>query len=300
MNQFIEQIKMPKGYGWLYFPIPFLLALVMIWNYVESQNIDIATQMNLLIEQIGRTPLFIISVLPLVIGFFILIFWVKVAHNQKIVSLTTARPKVDWKRILFSFFLWAAISSLMVLLQYFIEPETLQLNFKPEKFFLFAFFAILLLPFQIAFEEYLFRGYLMQGIGWATKSRIIPLVITSIMFGLMHLGNPEVDKMGNIIMVYYIGTGLFLGILTLMDDGLELSLGFHAANNLITALLVTSDWTALQTDSILKDVAQPEAGFDIVLPVVVIYPILLYIFSKKYNWTNWKEKLTGKLVTIPQ
>ena len=43
-----------------------------------------------------------------------------------------------------------------------------------------------------------------------------------------------------------------LGILTLMDDGLELALGFHAANNLITALLVTADWTAFQTDSILQ------------------------------------------------
>ena len=292
MNQFIEQIKMPKGYGWLYFPIPFLLALVMIWNYVESQNIDIATQMNLLIEQIGRTPLFIISVLPLVIGFFILIFWVKVAHNQKIVTLTTARPKVDWKRIWFSFFLWAAISSLMVLLQYFIEPETLQLNFKPEKFFLFAFFAILLLPFQIAFEEYLFRGYLMQGIGWATKSRIIPLVITSIMFGLMHLGNPEVDKMGNIIMVYYIGTGFFLGLITLMDEGLELALGFHASNNIIGALLVTADWTAFQTDSIFIDKAEPTAGLAIIAPVFVVFPILFYIFSKKYQWKNISQKLT--------
>jgi hypothetical protein len=22
---------------------------------------------------------------------------------------------------------------------------------------------------------------------------------------------------------------------------------------------------------------------------------LLFIFSKKYNWSNWKEKLTGKI-----
>jgi hypothetical protein len=42
--------------------------------------------------------------------------------------------------------------------------------------------------------------------------------------------------------VYYIGTGLF-GILTLMDEGMELALGFHAANNLVGALLVTSDWS---------------------------------------------------------
>jgi hypothetical protein len=25
------------------------------------------------------------------------------------------------------------------------------------------------------------------------------------------------------------------------------------------------------------------------LPVMVIYPILLYIFSKKYQWSDWKK-----------
>ena len=63
-------------------------------------------------------------------------------------------------------------------------------------------------------------------------------------------------------MIYYIGTGLFLGIVTLMDEGLELALGFHAANNLFTALLVTADWTAFKTYSIFKDMSDPtEATF---------------------------------------
>jgi hypothetical protein len=101
--------------------------------------------------------------------------------------------------------------------------------------------------------------------------------------------------MGYIIMVYYIGTGLFLGIITLMDDGMELALGFHAANNLVGALLVTSDWSVFQTHSIFKDMSDPSAGADVILPVVIVYPILLFIFSKKYKWTNWKEKLTGKI-----
>ena len=123
----------------------------------------------------------------------------------------------------------------------------------------------------------------MQGIGLATRKKIVPLLITSFMFGMMHIANPEVDKMGNIILVYYIGTGLFLGIITLMDEGLELALGFHAANNLVGALLITSDWSALQTDSIFKDTSSPSAGFDVLLPVFIIFPLLLFLFSKKYK-----------------
>jgi hypothetical protein len=28
-----------------------------------------------------------------------------------------------------------------------------------------------------------------------------------------------------------------------MDEGMELALGFHAANNLVGSLLITSDWS---------------------------------------------------------
>lgn len=96
-------------------------------------------------------------------------------------------------------------------------------------------------------------------------------------------------------MFYYIGTGLFLGILTLMDEGLELALGFHAANNLVGALLITSDWSAFQTNSILKDVSEPNASLQIFIPILIIFPILLYIFAIKYKWSNWKEKLFGSI-----
>lgn len=135
----------------------------------------------------------------------------------------------------------------------------------------------------------------MQGFANLSKNKWFPLLMTSLIFGGMHIFNPEVDKIGYIILVYYIGTGLFLGIITLMDEGLELALGFHAANNLVGALLITSDWSAFQTHSIFKDISDPSAGLDVILPVVIIYPILLFIFSKKYNWMNWKEKLSGNI-----
>ena len=135
----------------------------------------------------------------------------------------------------------------------------------------------------------------MQGFGALFLNKWAPLLTTSVLFGLMHIFNPEVDKIGYIILIYYIGTGLFLGIITLMDDGMELSLGFHAANNLIGALLVTTDWTVFQTNSILRDVSDPDVGFDVIMPVIVIFAILIFIFGKKYNWTNWKKKLTGNI-----
>jgi hypothetical protein len=83
---------------------------------------------------------------------------------------------------------------------------------------------------------------------------------------------------------------------------MELALGFHAANNIFAALLVTSDWTALQTHSIFKDMSDPNAAgfFDIFMPVFVVFPILLFILSKKYKWTNWKDKLFGTIEEPPK
>ncbi len=221
---------------------------------------------------------------------------VKYLHKLKLKDIITARDKVDWKRIFFSFSIWAAITVVSTGYFYFTSPENFVLNFKPIPFLGLIIIAFTLLPIQTSTEEFIFRGYLMQGFGLLAKNRWFPLLMTSAMFGMMHLMNPEVEKLGSIIMVYYIGTGLFLGIVTLMDDGMELSLGFHAANNIVTALLVTSDWSSLQSESILKDTSTPSVGFEVLVPVLVIFPLLLFIFSKKYHWTDWKEKLTGKIV----
>ena len=133
----------------------------------------------------------------------------------------------------------------------------------------------------------------MQGFAGMFKNAWAPLLMTSIIFGSLHLFNPEVEKLGYGIMGYYIGTGLFLGIMTLMDEGIELALGFHAANNLVTALLVTANWTAFQTESVLIDVSEPSLGAELFISLFVLYPLFLVWMSKKYGWKNWKSKLTS-------
>jgi membrane protease YdiL (CAAX protease family) len=222
-------------------------------------------------------------------------FVVRYLHNQTILSVTTSRKKLDWNRVFFAFTIWGIFTIAATFIFYFTSPEHFIINFKPIPFAVLVVIGAFLIPIQTSTEEYVFRGYLMQGFANLAKNKWFPLVMTSIIFGAMHYANPEVSKMGNIIFVYYIGTGLFLGVITLMDEGMELALGFHAANNLIGALLITSDWSAFQTHSIFKDISEPKASWDIILPVIVIYPILLFIFSRKYQWTNWKEKLTGNI-----
>lgn len=274
--------------------LPLLIAVA--YKTIQNGEIINLSDMSVIYGLFSSNTIFFLILIPFLVGIIALFLWVKYLHKLDFIYLTTSRKKIDWKRIFFAFSLWGIFTVITILFDYNFNPENYLWNFELDKFIILTAIAIILVPIQTSFEEYLFRGYLMQGIGIAAKNKWVPLLITSFIFGIMHIANPEVEKIGYIIMVYYIGTGLFLGILTLMDEGMELALGFHAANNLITALLVTANWTAFQTDSILKDMSEPTAGLDILIPVFIIFPILLFVFSKKYKWINWKEKLTGKVV----
>jgi len=279
-------------------PLVITLAIKVLGDSAVNMPTDITQMSNVL----GSNLFLFLMLLSFVFGLLGVFISSKVLHKQSLTSLTTARNKIDWKRFWFIFILWGMVSSSMVLLDYYMSPEDYQINFNLQPFLILAAIAILMIPLQTSFEEYFFRGYLMQGLGVIFKNKWLPLLITSVGFGLMHIANPEVDKLGYVIMIYYIGTGLFLGVITLMDDGLELALGFHAANNLFTALLVTADWTAFQTHSILKDLSDPsEMGLaEIFVPVFIVFPILLFILAKKYNWSNWKDKLLGEVVAPPK
>ena len=277
--------------------IPLLIAIVV---KVFSEGKTMPTSGEDLMKVVdSNLSLFLVllSFAVAMVGFY---FVITLFHKQTFLSVTTSRKKVDWKRILFSFTLWSIFTIVSTVYSYYSSPENFVINFQPIPFVILFIISIVFIPIQTSTEEYVFRGYLMQGFANLSKNKWFPLLMTSVIFGTMHIVNPEVSKMGYIIMIYYIGTGLLLGIMTLMDEGMELALGFHAANNLITALLVTSDWSALQTNSVLKDISNPAVGSDVILPIIIVFPLILIIMSKKYNWTNWKEKLTGKIILVEE
>ena len=302
---FLENTIAPKSKFWNYMlgsviiifgafvgQIP--LAIVAIGKSFSAGK-GIPTDEKQLMNLLDKNLSLFLILVSFAVALFTIYIVVKNLHNQSFLSLTTARKKVDWNRIFFSFSLWGIFTVGSTLLMLYLTPESFVLNFKWQPFLLLFIISIIFIPIQTSTEEYVFRGYLMQGFATLARNKWFPLLLTSIIFGGMHIVNPEVRELGYIVMFFYIGTGLFLGIITLMDDRMELALGFHAANNLFAALIVTSDWSALQTDAIFKDISKPSAGIEILIPLVVIFPLILFIFSKKYKWNNWKEKLTGTI-----
>ena len=340
------------------------LVVVALLNSNGIAEFELAAADNFMSLGINSNLYLFSMIMMFAVGLFFIFLGIKSIHKRSITSLLTSRKKLDWKRVLFAFGVWFLISLVILSIDYFGTPENFVWNFKLVPFLLLVAISFLFLPLQTSFEEVLFRGYLMQSIGFSTtidkftlrfllhvfgvicllifnyyipteiifllifliiylflievflmlnstkliynsivykqiksffSRNWVPLIVTSVSFGLLHSFNPEVDKLGKMVMVYYIGTGFLFGISTLMDEGMELSLGMHAANNIVAAVLVTTNWTVFQTDALFIDTSEPSLGMETYIPVFVIYPLLLLLFSKKYGWENWKEKLFGKI-----
>ena len=306
---FIEKAKNIKNNWWRYFLVGPLIIFTF-WQIIGAIPLGVGFALNADFENLemdgSNDMMAMFSVFPsknIGLALFLLTFafgclglylTIKFIHNQSIKSLTTSRDKIDYSRIFYSFFLVVGITVLFMPIDLFLSPDEYELTFNLNQFLILVIICLTLLPIQTSFEEYLIRGYLLQGIGITTKSRFLAFTIPSILFGLLHFANPEIDKLGNAFIFAYVFMGFFLGLITMMDEGLELALGWHYANNLMAALFITADWSVLQTDSIYKYIGEPDITSQI-LPALVIFPILIYHFSVKYKWSGWKEKLFGKV-----
>tara|TARA_B100001769_G_C22067297_1_gene574274 strand:- start:712 stop:1476 length:765 start_codon:yes stop_codon:yes gene_type:complete len=242
-------------------------------------------------SSLDKNLLFFLLLLPSVFSFLGLWFVVKQIHFRSLISIITSREKIDFKRFKFAFILWSIISISIFSFEILLNPTDYQLNFNYSKFLILFLISIIMIPVQSVLEELIFRGYLMQGFSVFFKNRIMPLLTTSIIFGFLHILNPEIQKIGYGLLIYYVGTGLFFGIVTLMDEGVELSSGFHVSNNLVASLLVTADWTAFETYSVFKFIGNPYFSKEVLLYVFIIYPLIIFFLSKKYKWPSWKTKI---------
>jgi membrane protease YdiL (CAAX protease family) len=300
---FIEQAYKGNNAWWRVLVTTLLSTGIFIVSIIAFFLLpqEVIDKSNDFAKSLSNNISLLINLLPFAFLLGLLFLLVYALHNRSVLSLTTSRSKVDFKRLFFSFGLIIAFTLLGFAISYYMDSSQIKWNFHPTKFLTLFIISVILFPFQIGLEEYLFRGYLMQQIGVWARNRWTPLVLTSVFFGLLHGANPEVAEMGYGVMTFYIGTGFLLGIMTLMDEGMELSLGFHLGNNLMAALLITSDFSALQTDAVFRYSAKTDPTdqlTEMIISMLIAYPLLLFILAKKYKWTNWKEKLTGKVVKV--
>lgn len=222
----------------------------------------------------SSNTLFIMMLFPFIAGLSAFLLFVKPLHSRTVKGTINGTGKIRWNRFLISAAVWLGLSAIYFLTYFQLDPDNFSLSNNTISIVTLALISMLLIPFQAAFEEILFRGYLMQGFTALLRNRWFPLLMTSVLFGLMHALNPEVKEYGFLTMMpQYVLFGLIFGIVTILDDGIEAAMGAHTANNTFLCIMVTNKSSALQTPA-------------------------LYEQHKIYPWPEFSALLVGGLIFV--
>ena len=226
---------------------------------------------------------------------------VRFIHQRAFITLITPKIEIKISRIMQGFLLWLILLGVACAIEYFLFPQSYQLNYNQNQFLMFLPFALILTPIQTSVEELFFRGYIMQTVGLITRISWIPIWFSSLIFAALHLGNPEIESNFYTIAGFYLVLAFFLAFITVKDDSLELALGVHAANNLFTILLVNPTNSVLPGYAIFNYKLNPT--YTLVSSAIAAIFFYLIIFRSKAKDKQNKEtpkQSEPKVVRKPQ
>lgn len=220
------------------------------------------------------------QLLPFSLGCLVFFIGQKLLFKKPILHLFTSRSSFDWKRFLMALFIWGLILSSLLMVHYLIVPSDFLFQFEARTFFSLTLISLIFVTIQTLFEELLFRSLLLHAFGSFIKQKIIICLFISLLFTSLHLSNPEIRILGPTILIYYFLTSMFLSLITILDNGIELSFGFHAINNLFGSLILTNNWQVFQTKALFVDISPPEISWDIWFILLFLYPLLIFLYLK--------------------
>ena len=271
--------------------IPFFTVCEYLQNIEITQFQCDGTQItgdSVLLDYLLSNYMFIIGIIGVWIA-------VRVLHKKTLTQVVTGRKTFDYNRVVYA--IWVGFllhSALLILDVLFIHTEITFRSPSFSEYITFFLFAVVLTTYQAGFEEIFFRGYLLQGLSLIARNRVVITIVSSVLFVLPHLANPEPFEYGfapyatSLFMF-----ALFMTVIVLVDGGIELAIGYHALNNLWIGLIANTEVTALQTPSLLIVPIERYAMFPDVPVQLIVYIVFLVILNKKYRWFTWKTMMPG-------
>lgn len=153
--------------------------------------------------------------------------------------------------------------------------------------------SLALIWMQTTWEELIFRGIVLR---WVSKNNIgfnkktiLAAVISSVLFALAHVINPEVTSRSGLdqiamVCVYTI-PGMAYFLMDLYFGNLMPGIIMHWANNFMNAVLVSGEISALAMPSLLVTTSSYSAYVALLGVFVTKLPFLAYIL-----WDIWRKK----------
>lgn len=146
------------------------------------------------------------------------------SHRRPWMSLISPDLRLDWRRLAIGAAVEALLLGLTIVLGHWLAGQPWPSG---SSMTLPALAVVLLLvPFQSASEEMLFRGYLTQALGCLSRHRSVIVLVVGAVFGALHFG-----AYGALTLPYILLLSLIFSLVSLRDERLELVIGAHTANN---------------------------------------------------------------------
>ena len=252
-----------------------------------------ATRLGVNLEQIDalalhpdmdRNLFLLLMLVPFAVGFVTLRLLISWVHKRSLRSVMTGRPQFDWRRASLGFVVWLLVNGVAT---FFVLPaSSYTYQFNPSVFWPLLAIAVLLIPIQTTFEEVFFRGYLAQGISLLFKNKLATFVLVTLMFTFVHVANPEFGADYSTGFIAYLAISTLLGLVAVLDDGLEVPCGIHAANNIFAAAIFSTKDGSFKTDSIftttMSDILKFSPQLDVAI-CVAAFIILFYLFGWRFS-----------------
>ena len=283
---------------WYKYPVMFIATLIgggflgsiplvivkFCGKSVHEMNGDATSISDFSSYGIHPTMGLVLMMLPMLVGLWILTKLVKSFHNRTVKETINGTERIRWSRFFYAAGLWAMFSGIVLLVDYLFFPGDYTVRLNWSALIPLVFVSLLIIPFQTSFEELLFRGYLAQGVGVLFRNRFLTILIPAVLFALLHGINPEVDAYGFwYAMSMYLTFGFLFGITSVLDDGIEVAMGAHAANNVFLSIFVSTRVSAIQTPALLLDNTTAPSMYEL-FGFILISVVFVLILGYKYKW----------------
>ena len=188
--------------------------------------------------------------------------------------------KFDWKNSLLVLGLYVGGFAVYHLIMY--KNISLR-NVDPANFAFLLLYALLVVWMQTTYEELVFRGIVLR---WACKNNIdyskrsiLAALVSSFVFMLAHLANPEVLSQSGIDIVImacsYFFSGLFMFWADIHFKSLMPGIVIHWVNNFMLMSIISQEVSAVTAPTLLIDKTPKIAALDLASTFLAYLPVII-------------------------
>jgi len=167
-----------------------------------------------------------------VFAIVLIAFWLaaRLVHKKRFGDLV---GHWTWRKFAAGFAIWVVLQAVAALVDFAIAPQGFSVTASGAT----AKAALIIVPAlaaQTFAEEFVFRGYLTQGVLALTRRPMVTALVSGLLFGAVHIPNGPAQAVNATIF------GIVMAMIAIRTGGIAFTFGLHLANNLFVAIVLVS------------------------------------------------------------